>query len=66
MMAEDLSDIIKQNAEGPSKATSDGTSMEQHSLSEQIAADKHLGNKVAGRNPAKAMVRMKIVPSGTV
>lgn len=65
-MAEDLDNLIRDNASGPASASGDGTSIQQHSLSDVIEADKHLGNKAAARNPAKALTRMKIVPSGTV
>jgi hypothetical protein len=62
----DLTDAIQQNAASPSKASSDGTSVEQHTLADQIAADKYLASKQAGRNPAKALTRVKIVSPGTV
>ena len=39
-MADDLKDAIKQNAEGPKQASADGVSTQQHSLADQIAADK--------------------------
>ncbi|MFA6134569.1 MAG: hypothetical protein WC869_11195 [Phycisphaerae bacterium] len=65
-MAEDLDNVIRDNAAGPAKASSDGTSVEQHTLADQIAADKYLSQKQAGRNPAKALSRVKIVPPGTV
>jgi len=66
-MADDLKDTIKQNAQGPRQATADGVSAQQHSLTEQIEADKYLaGKEAASRNPAKAFTRVKIVPPGTV
>lgn len=65
-MAEDLKDAIEQNAAGPKQATVDGVTVQQHSLADQIAADKHLAAKRAMRNPAKALVRVQIVPPGTV
>ena len=66
-MANDLKDTIKQNAEGPKQASADGVSAQQHSLADQIAADKYLAGKdAASRNPAKAFTRVKIVPPGTV
>lgn len=66
-MANDLKDTIKQNAEGPKQASADGVSAQQHSLADQIAADKYLAGKdAAARNPAKAFTRVKIVPPGTV
>lgn len=64
-MAEDLTDAIKQNAEGPKQASADGVSTQQHSLEDQIEADKYLASKEAAKNPAKAFTRVKIVPPGT-
>jgi len=66
-MADDLKDAIKQNASGPKQASADGVTVQQHSLDDQIAADKYLAGKEAvSKNPAKAFVRVKIVPPGTV
>ncbi len=64
-MPEDLQDAIKQNAEGPKQASADGVNVQQHSLADQIAADKYLEAKKARKNPAKAFTRVKIVPPGT-
>jgi len=65
-MTEDLKDTIKQNAEGPKRASGDSGSVDQHSLKDQIEADKYLASKDAAKNPAKAFTRVKIVPPGTV
>lgn len=66
-MADDLKDAIKKNAEGPKQASADGVTAQQHSLPDQIAADKYLAAKdAAARNPAKGFTRVKIVPPGTV
>jgi len=66
-MAEDLKEAIKTNAEGPRQAAADGVNVQQHSLPDQVAADKHLAGKDAfSRNPARAFVRVKIIPPGTV
>ena len=65
-MADDLKDAIKKNAEGPKQASADGVTAQQHSLADQIAADKYLAVKEARANPAKAFTRVKIVPPGTV
>ena len=64
-MAEELTNAIKQNAEGPESAEVDGVRVKQHGLRDQIEADKYLANKAAARNPAKALTRVKIVPPGT-
>jgi hypothetical protein len=41
-MAEDLQSTIRENAAGPKRAAGDSGSVEQHSLTEQIEADRHL------------------------
>jgi len=66
-MAEELDSTIEQNAAGPKQASADGVSAQQHSLPDQIAADKYLaGKRAASKNPAKAFTRVKIVHPGTV
>jgi len=65
-MSEDLKDAIKTNAEGPKRASGDSGSVDQHSLKDQIEADKYLASKDAAKNPAKAFTRAKIVPPGAV
>lgn len=59
-MAEDLKDAIKQNAEGPRQASADGVSAQQHSLAEQIEADKYLAGKNAPSEGPRATIRLKI------
>jgi hypothetical protein len=65
-MADDLSETIRQNAEGPAEATGDSGGMKQHSLSEQIAADKHLASKSAMSSGSLGLRMRKIVPPGAV
>ena len=65
-MADELDNAIETNAKGPRQASADGVNVQQHSLPDQIAADKYLAGKRATRNPAKAFTRVKIVPPGTV
>ena len=65
-MAEEIENAIRQNAQGPESAEADGVKVKQHSLPDQIAADKYLAGKAATANPAKAFTRVKIVPPGTV
>ncbi|MCE5327887.1 MAG: hypothetical protein LLG01_15885 [Planctomycetaceae bacterium] len=65
-MAAELAVAIRENAVKPKQAAVDGISTQQHSLIEQIEADKYLaGKEAASRNPAKAFTRVKIVPPGT-
>jgi hypothetical protein len=65
-MVEELDNSIKTNAEGPAKASGDSGSVEQHKLSEQIAADKYLESKKASRAKGLGVKLAKISPGGTV
>lgn len=55
---------IEQNAQGPKKAQGDAGSVEQHSLPDQIAADRYLAAKRAVRARGKGIVISKLVPPG--
>jgi hypothetical protein len=59
-----LSDAIGANAAGPAKAAADGTSVEQHSLRDQIAADKYLAAKAAMKQRNFGLRRARIIPPG--
>ena len=61
-----LEDAIKQNAEGPSKASGDAGSIEQHKLSDQIAADRYLASKAASRQRGLGIKLAKLSPGGSV
>ena len=63
-MAEDLDQTIRDNADGPAKASGDSGSMEQHKLSEQIAADRYLASKQAAKSKRLGLRITKIVPPG--
>jgi hypothetical protein len=65
-MSEELDNSIKENAAGPRKASGDSGSVEQHKLSEQIAADKYLESKKASRAKGLGVKLAKISPGGTV
>ena len=64
-MAETLDNSIKTNAEGPARASGDSGSVEQHRLSDQIAADKYLESKKASRAKGLGIKLTKISPGGT-
>ena len=64
-MADDLEDTIRENAQGPAKATGDSGSMEQHPLPEQVAADRYLQSKKATRRKGLGIALKKLVPPGT-
>ena len=62
-MADDLDDTIRDNASGPSEVSVDGQTVRQHSLKDQMDADRHLSSKQAAKK--KLGVRMtKVVPPG--
>ena len=63
-MTESMENTILQNAAGPRKASADGVVVEQHSLKDQIAADKYLASKEATRKGLGAIFK-KLVPPGT-
>lgn len=60
-----IEDAIRENAAGPKRAQCDSGSVEQHSITEQIEADRYLSSKEAAKKGLG--VRMtKVVPPGTV
>lgn len=62
-MAEPITDQIATNATAPASASGDSGSMSQHSLSEQIAADRYVRQTKAKRGG----IRMsKLVPPGAL
>jgi hypothetical protein len=65
-MADTLDEVIRNNAEGPAKASGDSGSMEQHPLPDQIAADRYLESKKAMRGKGLGIGMKKLVPPGTV
>ena len=65
-VADELENVIRENAAGPAKASSDGTSMEQHPLTDQIAVAKHVGGKQAMNSPTFGLRTAKIVSPGAV
>jgi len=60
----DLNDAIQQNAQGPAKASGDAGSVEQHKLTEQIAADRYMASKEATKSPRRGLLFNKLVPPG--
>ncbi|TWT71524.1 hypothetical protein Pan14r_38340 [Crateriforma conspicua] len=61
-MSDNLNDEIRDNAKGPVKASGDAGSVEQHKLTDQIAADKHLAGKKAVAKSHRGLRFNKIVP----
>ncbi|QDU39685.1 hypothetical protein Mal4_40310 [Maioricimonas rarisocia] len=64
-MADDLDDAIQQNAEGPAEARGDSGSVRQHSLKDQIEADRYLAAKRAARAKRLGLRLSKLVPPGS-
>ncbi len=63
-MAEQLDQTIRDNAQGPAKASGDSGSMEQHKLADQIAADRYLCSKEAAKSKSRGLRFTKLVPPG--
>ncbi len=61
-----LEQAIRDNAAGPAKAAGDSGSVEQHSLKDQIEADRYLASKNAAKKPGLGIKFAKIVPPGSV
>lgn len=62
-MADELANVIRENAEGPAEASVDGQSVKQHSLADQIEADRYLAAKDAAKK--RLGVRMtRVIPPG--
>jgi len=63
-MSDTLDNAIKNNAEGPKRAKGDSGEMEQHSLTDQIAADRYLASKQAAKKKTFGLMRAKMIPPG--
>jgi hypothetical protein len=63
-MPNHLDDKIRENAEGPAKASGDAGSVEQHPLPDQIEADRYLASKEAAKQPRRGLRFNKLVPPG--
>lgn len=62
---QDLSAAIAENAAGPKSASGDSGSMSQHSLLDQIEADRYLASKrAASRRNSLGIRHLKLVPPG--
>ena len=61
-MAENMDDIIRESAQTPAKASGDAGSVEQHKLTQQIAAAKFLASKDATAKKNRGLRFNKLVP----
>ena len=60
-----LRDAILENAKGPKRVQGDSGSVEQHSLKDQIEAEKFLNSKKAAQGKGFPVRLFKISPDGT-
>lgn len=60
----DISDAIAANAAGPKKVVSDGVSVEQHPIQDQIAADKYVEGQTAASRKHRGIRFTKLISPG--
>ncbi len=63
-MTEELDTVIQENAAGLRRASGDSGSVEQHSIRDQIAADRYLQSKKASRKSGLGLKFNKLSPGG--
>ena len=61
-----LENTIADNAAGPRKAGNETGNVEQHSIPDQIAADRYIESKKAARQAGLGIKLTKLSPGGTV
>lgn len=59
-------DQLRENANAPKRASGDVGEVEQHALTEQIAADKYLHSKQAASLPGLGIKLVKLSPDGAI
>ena len=64
-MSDNLQETIRDSAKAPAKASGDAGSVEQHKLTEQIAADMYLASKTATTQRNRGLRFNKLVPPGS-
>jgi hypothetical protein len=64
-VAEDLKEVIRENAAGLKTASGDQGSATQHDLSQQIEADRYLSSRSAAQKPHRALRMTKLIPPGS-
>ncbi len=63
-MTEELDKAIEENATGPKRAKGDSGEVEQHSLKDQVEADRYLNSKKASRSNGLGVRKSKLIPPG--
>ncbi len=66
MSDNEIDQSIKDNAIGPKSAESDGQKVEQHSIDDQIEADRYLNSKEAVKKKNFGIRLGKLIPPGSV
>lgn len=66
MAADDtsLDQSIRDNAQGPAEAHGDSGGIKQHSLKDQIEADRYLASKQAAKSKSRGLRLTKLAPPG--
>ena len=59
-----LDQTIRENAQGPAEARGDSSSVKQHSLKDQIEADRFLASKQAVKSKRRCIQFTKLSPPG--
>lgn len=59
-----LADAIRENASGPASASGDSASVSQHSLKDQIEADRYLASRAAVSQRHRGLRFSRVVPPG--
>ena len=62
-MPDEVSDAIESAAKGPKRVRTDAGEVEQHSLREQIEADKYLSSKAAASTTNRGLRFNKLTPT---
>ncbi len=62
----ELSDAIDTNARGPRRVQQDGTSVEQHPIGDQIAADRYARSLDEAATPRRGLRFSKMNAPGSV
>jgi hypothetical protein len=65
-MSDEVSDALKQAAQGPKRVRTDAGEVEAHDLDQQIAADKYLAAKAAAASAGRGLRFNKAIPPGTI
>ncbi len=63
-MADDLTSTIRDNAATPAEVSIDGQSVKQHSLRDQIEADRYVSSKQATKNKLGIRITRVSSPGG--